>query len=309
MTQIQIQVYEKLIALSSSTAELLNGTKKSNVLFTFQNILKEEPDIERALISVESAQFPVSFYNVNTSNNTLKINVTGTTTTLTLTVGNYNSTTLVEMLQTVFTSAGLTGFTFLYSTITGKLTITKTPLFTITASGSTCLGFLGYDTTTDTTGTSLTGTSPLNLLGSLRIKVVSTTLNTFNVDSAFKGGVSLLGTIPINSGNFGLILYENNSLTDTELRDLDINNIDIQLIDDYGNFFDFNNIDWAITLKLHVERGYLEKSKTQFRDVVARPDIASMVNDLEQTGTGNIIEPIDNDDDLYDLFYDNGITL
>jgi len=293
MTQILIQTYEKLISLSSSTAELLNGTKKSNVLFTFQNILKEEPDIERALISVESAQFPVSFYNVNTSNNTLKITISATTTTLTLTVGNYNSTTLVEMLQTVFTSAGRTGFTFIYSTITGKLTISKGTSFTIT----------------DTTGTSLTGTNPLNLLGSLRIKVVSTTLNTFNVDSAFKGGVSLLGTIPINSGNFGLILYENNSLTDTELRDLDINNIDIQLIDDYGNFFDFNNIDWAITLKLHVERGYLEKSKTQFRDVVARPDIESMVNDLEQTGTGNIIEPIDNDDDLYDLFYDNGITL
>ena len=62
----------KLISLNSKFATKLNGSSLSNVVFPFSGILKDESNMKHVYISVMSAQFPVSFYVINSTNNVLK---------------------------------------------------------------------------------------------------------------------------------------------------------------------------------------------------------------------------------------------
>jgi hypothetical protein len=313
-------IEERIVTLSTASADaiLQNGTFKSDVLFDFKHILKDDKTIEKASISIINAQIPLSYYNVNIYNNIIKILLGVTTYTINLTVGNYTSTTLMTLLQTNFTSAGLTGFTFSYSTTTGKMTMSYTSSFSILYSGSTALGVLGYSTTSNTTGTTLIGIYPLNLLGTLRIRVLSTQLSCYNYDSSIKGGVSLLGTIPVECPPYSVILYDNYTKSATELKELNINQIDIQLVDDNNNLLQLNNIDWCLTLAIYIERTPTEKSTSSFNDVILKQNM-DLINSLVKS-QGNTEDNQDNQDlgnkqpktqtdDLYDMFYENGITL
>lgn len=313
-------IEEKLITLSTASNNVVynNGSFKSDVEFKFNSILKDTKDLIRASISILSAQIPVSFYNINVYTDVLKIQIGMTVYTFTLTNGNYTSTTLVAEILRVLIAQGLTDFTIVYSTTTGKLTISRATSFTILFSGSTILGVLGYSQTSNTVGTSLTALNPLNLLGSLRVRVLSTQLSTLNIDSSVKGGVSLLASIPIEAPPYGVILFDNYTKSSQALSALDITDIDLQLVDDNGNLFNFNNIDWSITMVLYTERKSTEKSNTQFSDVVFKP-LISAIKDLgekiqnDNATTTQSEEPeepeMTDTEDLFDMFYQSGITL
>ena len=317
-------IEERIITLSTASSDVIlqNGTFKSDVLFDFKHILKDDKTIQKASVSIINAQIPLSYYNVNIYNNVIKILLGATTYTINLTVGNYTSTTLMTLLQTDFTSAGLTGFTFSYSTTTGKMTISYTSSFSILYSGSTGLAVLGYSTTSNTTGSTLVGAYPLNLLGTLRIRVLSTQLSCYNYDSSIKGGVSLLGTIPVECAPYSVILYDNYTKSATELKELNINQIDIQLVDDNNNLLQLNNIDWCLTLAIYIERTPTQKSNSSFNDVILKQNM-DLINSLVKSQGNNNQEDNqkqDNQDlgnkqsqvqtdDLYDMFYENGITL
>lgn len=314
---------EKLITLSTVSNNVVynNGTFKSDVEFKFNTILKDTNDIIRASISILSAQIPVSFYNINVYTDVLKIQIGVSVYTITLTNGNYNSTTLVAEMQIQLIAQGLTDFTIVYSSTTGKMTISRATSFTILFSGSTILGVLGYSQTIDTVGLSLTGINPLNLLGSLRVRVLSTQLSTLNIDSSIKGGISLLASIPIEAPPYGVILFDNYNKSSQELKSLDITDIDLQLVDDNGNLINFNNIDWSITMVMYIERKSVEKSNTRFRDVIFKPLISAIKDLGEKIQNDNAtttvpeapiapeVPEMEDTDDLFDMFYQNGITL
>jgi hypothetical protein len=327
-------IEERLITLSTTSDICIfnNGTFKSDVDFNFKSVLKDEKDILKASISVISAQIPVSYYNINIYNNILKVVNSSVTYTITLTTGNYTSTTLQTLLSTLFIAQGLNNFLFAYSTTSGKLTITNTTSFSILHTGSTCLGVLGFESESDTLSSlnaitglyTVIGTYPLNLLGTLRVRVLSTKLLTFNLDSSISGGVSLLASIPVEAPPYSVILYDNFTKASTELKSLKINSIDIQLVDDLGNLLQLNNIDWSITLAIYIERKRTDRSTSDFNDIVVKPIVKELVNlenlisggnnqgDSEDGGdtgdTGYNPTPTDTED-LFDMFYDNDITL
>lgn len=325
-------IEERLITLSTTSDICVfnNGTFKSDVDFNFKSVLKDEKDILKASISVINAQIPVSYYNINIYNNVLKVLVGVSTYTITLTTGNYTSTTLTTLLATLFTAQGLTTFTFSYSTTSGKLTITNTTPFTILFSGSTSLGVLGFDDSSNTVATLVSllytavGAYPLNLLGTLRVRVLSTKLQTFNLDSSVAGGVSLLASIPVEAPPYSVILYDNYTKSATELKNLKINAIDIQLVDDLGNLLQLNNIDWSLTLAIYIERKSTERSTTDFNDIVVKPIVNELINlenlisggnnqgnpgDGGDSGDSGYNPPPTDTEDLFDMFYDNDITL
>ena len=78
----------KLISLNSKFATKLNGSSLSNVVFPFSGILKDETNMKHVYISVMSAQFPVSFYVINSTNNVLKVVSGSTFLSYTLTITN-----------------------------------------------------------------------------------------------------------------------------------------------------------------------------------------------------------------------------
>lgn len=261
----------RIVNLNSINAIKNNGSFNSDVYFQFIGLISEEPNNVYTEISVLNTQIPFSFYNINIYNNILKIQVGATTYTLTLTRGNYNANTLITEIQNKLISQGITDLTLTISSITGCLTFTKvTGNFTLLFSGSTIFKVLGFDTQTDyiSIGGLLTAPYPLNLLGTLRLRIISNELQCLNYDSANKSAFNVLASIPIEAGNFGLILYDNNTLTKNILKNPIVDSFDIKIIDDDGNLINFNNQDWTITIAITIYKSLVDKSTTKFTDIV-----------------------------------------
>jgi hypothetical protein len=94
---------------------------------------------------------------------------------------------------------------------------------------------------------------PLNLLGTLKLKIISKNLITDNYDS---GIADLLEVIPVNTGPFNLITFDNYNHINL-LKTTKIDNIDFQILDSFNRFIDFNNQNWSITLSLSIFRRFL----------------------------------------------------
>ena len=261
----------RFINLNAENATQKNSSYLSSVYFQFPGLLKDDPDIQAVYISIQNAQFPYSFYNINVYNNLLKISVDANpAVVLTLTRGNYNANTLISEIQTQLVAAGITTITITISAITGLLTFTKTSgSFTLYYNGSTCFKVLGFNPTLDYTSTAsvLVAPFPLNLLGTLKLRVASYALPISSLDSSVDGNLNILAAIPINAGNFGLIMFENanNIQTTLDLRLLD--NFDLEILDDDGNLVNFNGSYWTITMLLSIERLVKQVSPLSFAEI------------------------------------------
>jgi hypothetical protein len=157
-------------------------------------------------------------------------------------------------------------WTMTLSTTTGKFTLSNTNSFTINST-STCYKLLGFKQGVN--ATSLFNTSlfnkitfpyPCNFLGINRIKIKSNILQSNNIDSNFVGGrCNTLATIPVNNSSGGIINYTNQNNFKTNLPNMSINSIDIQITDESDNLIDFNGIDVYITLQIDSIREQLSE--------------------------------------------------
>jgi hypothetical protein len=252
-----------IIQLSSMNATLKNnGSYLSNVIFSLQGLLKRDSRIINKRISVLHAQFPLTIYAVNDNNNKFKYQIdTGSIFTITIPKGNYNATSLIETLNSLF-AINSTIFNITFSQITGLISFNYTSNFTfyqVEKSIMTVLGFQNINYTS--VSNSLTAPYPLNILGALNFQIYSSQLLTKNYNSIQKGQSTLLATIPINTITWGVASYDNNTNIRNILYNDVINNIDIQIYDNLGNLIDFNNNDWEITLVLDIE--YNSSSETK----------------------------------------------
>jgi len=266
----------KIINLNSKNSIKNNSTYLSDVYFPFSGLLKDEEDILERYISIQNAQIPFSFYNINVYNNVLKIQISSTVYTLTLTRGNYNATSLITEIQTQLTLNSITDMTLSVSPITGILTISKTTgSFTLISSGSTIYEVLGFVVGTNYTSSSLKiiAPYPLNLLGTLRLRICSYEISTNNIDFS-------LITLPIEVGNFGLIQYTNITNIKATLNNLSLDGFDISIIDDDNNYVNFNNINWTMTFVLTIIRKRPIISQTKFIDIV-NSNVDTNVEDIE----------------------------
>lgn len=266
----------KIINLNSKNSVKNNSTFLSDVYFPFSGLLKDEEDILERYISIQNAQIPFSFYNINVYNNILKIQISTTVYTLTLTRGNYNATTLITEIQTQLTNNGITDITLSISPTTGLLTFTKTTgSFILISSGSTIYEVLGFVVGINYTSAvqQIIAPYPLNLLGTLRLRICSYELATNNIDFS-------LITIPIETGNFGLIQYTNITNIKATLNNLSLDGFDISIIDDDNNYINFNNINWTMTFVLTLIRKRPIISPTKFIDVV-KSNIETNIEDTK----------------------------
>jgi len=254
----------KIINLNSKNSLKSNSTFLSDVYFSFNGLLKDEEDIIERYISIQNAQIPFSFYNINVYNNILKIQIGATVYTLTLIRGNYNATSLIIEIQNQLTNNSITDITLEVSSTTGLLTITKTTgSFSLISSGSTIYEALGFVVGTNYTSVSqkIISPYPLNLLGTLSLKICSYEFSTNNIDFT-------LITLPIEVGNFGLIQYTNVSNIKATLNNISLDGFDISIIDDNNNYINFNNINWTMTFVLTLVRRRPNKTLTRFNEII-----------------------------------------
>ena len=212
--------------------------------------LIEIPDGFHIYLSVVSCLIPYSFYNINSSNNTLFYSVGGgDSNRLTIPIGNYNVNSLLSVLKTNISSA----FTITYDNIKNKFTFTHTTNDFMFMSSSTCLQILGFNNniTILSTSLSLTSVNCVNVYN-IRSIQVNSNLITYNINKVQKNNFCILCSVPITCTPFSLIEYINRTNFKTNLFLNKISNIKIKLTDDNGNLIDLNGCHYSLTLQLDV---------------------------------------------------------
>jgi hypothetical protein len=248
---------KKIISLNSSSAtRFLNGSFLSNVVFDFLNVLSPDDSIVYVECGIGNAEIPCSFYNVDITNNIFNYVVNATNFSITVPPGNYNFTSLVTQMTTLFTINAHT-FTFSLNRNSNILTMTLTSGGTwTTLSPSSIYSILGFAANTSYTITANTFTFPFlfDLLGIKKLKIYSTNISVDSVDSVGNATTNLLCTISVNQPGFNLLIYSNVDGLYSHIRNKYISTIDITIKDENGNLVNFNNVGWTLTLNLIIYR-------------------------------------------------------
>jgi hypothetical protein len=249
----------RIITLNSQDGEQINGTYLSSIKFNFSGLLQDDIYLVRTYITVLNAQFPVSFYIIDETDNMLYYTDNSVSKTLELTPANYNGNQMVTALNTGFTanSSPITCFLapqtgILYFTITGGTSITF-------LSTSTIKSILGFDV--DISSSSLLKLPyQLNLLGKKKLFINSNNLRNSAFTSKSFSSVQTIATIPVDQPPYNMINYTSISELERNIlfnRSLDV--IDIQIVDEDNKYINFQNINWSITLCLTIEKNDHEK--------------------------------------------------
>lgn len=259
----------KIVCLTSQSATVKrNDSFLSNVRYNLGVILKNDNDIIHRQVQLLNAQIPYSFYVINYTNNLFRTDLLGSIVTYTIPVGNYNSSNLITAIKTALGNPA--GFSISISSSNGKLTFTYTSNFTIynnfQYSIGTVLGFSSNSTNTSVAN-NLTCSYPLNLLGIKTLQIRSGNLIMNNISSIEGGQTILLSSVPVSAVPFGMIDYTDKGNLIT-IYNTDLDDLDIDIIDgESGEYINFNNQDWCITLAFHTTRVLEGLDKTAFPKV------------------------------------------
>ena len=249
--------------LNSSSADMyLNQTKKSNVVFFFDNVLKIDKNSIEMKLSLVNAQIPVSYYLINDSNNRIAISVTTDHNFMTyyFPYGNYNVNTFIATWISYFGSQWTITFDklqnkFQFSNSLGQITFGN-----FVKDSNTLLSIIGFIPTQSYTSSAnhLTSLYSINFSGLTKLNIKSSTFTFKNMDSFTSGSTSTFCSIPVSSNASGIIQY--NNLTDFKsiFKNYDLNSIDISITDDKNNYIDFNNVDWSMTLQIDITNEIVE---------------------------------------------------
>jgi hypothetical protein len=248
---------KKIISMNSSSAtRYLNGSFLSNVVFDFANVLAPDDSIVYVECGVGNAEIPASFYNVDITNNIFNYVVNATNFSITIPPGNFNFTSLVTQMTTLFAVNAHT-FSMTLNRNSNILTMALTSGGTWnTLSSSSIYSVLGFAANTSYTITANTITFPFlfDLLGIKKLKIFSTNISVDSVDSVGNATSNLLCTISVNQPGFNMIIYSNIDGLYSHIRNKYISTIDITIKDENGNFVNFNNVGWTLTLNLIIYR-------------------------------------------------------
>lgn len=238
---------------SKYASYFVNGTTfKSDMIFYFTPIpALRDTNFKIKLINFV---FPVSFYLVDTNNQTLYFK----TTAYTLTNGNYNVNTFLTMLTTILASESIS---ISYSSITNKYTFSR-PI----ASGSfffgglsKCLTLLGFpeNTTTATSTISgsnyiLTSTQPVNLSGQYNTVYVDlVNFSASNMGSTNGKRSSVLCSIPVAVNQGALMYFVNNTDSHSILQDNQITFLHLRILgEDLVSPVNFQGVDWSMNVEI-----------------------------------------------------------
>jgi hypothetical protein len=248
----------RLITLNSNDANKLNGNYNSNVFFNIPDVISEHENINFLECSIVDAQIPFSWFLINDETDTLRYQYNTLTYTINLTQGNYNANTLITELKKGFLDSSGLVVTIVLSQITGKLTFKfANPITNIEFLYLGSIGLfriLGFENQ-NYSGVAITSPNPCNLLGVTKLNISSQQLATISSFSSKKTiGSCIIQTIPVDVPNWNLISYKNTNNIHGRMKQRFLNNIDIQIMDEFARYIEFNNIDWNLTIQIIIYR-------------------------------------------------------
>jgi hypothetical protein len=193
---------------------------------------------------------------MNSTNNQLNIIISGVLTTYTFPTGNYNITSFI-------TQWGITvgsGWTLTFNSVYNSINFVYTSNFTFNDVGvNSMFGIIGFvnNISYSSFNNSLSSFCSVNFGGITKLNIKSSTFYLNNVES-FTGTVGrIICSVPVSSPQNGYIFYENYTNYKSIFTNRCINTINIEIMDDFGNYINFNNIDFTITLQIDILREVL----------------------------------------------------
>ena len=256
---------KRIISLNSNNAtRYLNNTMLSNVVFDFANILSPEDSIIYTECGIGNAEIPITFYNIDITNNIFNYVVNTINYTVSVPLGNYNYNSLVIEMTAQFLVNGH-NMVFSLNRNSNILTMTLTGIATWnTITASSIYYILGFNLNTSYTivGNTITFSNLFNLLGQKKLKIYSSNLAVDSFDSVNSATNNLLCTMSVNVPGFNLLIYSNVDGVYSHMRNRYVSTIDIQIKDELGNFMNFNNINWTMTINLILYRKIETKIET-----------------------------------------------
>jgi hypothetical protein len=299
----------KIITLSSANSIRMNGDFLSNVRFSFSHILAASNHIHYNTVSIQSAEIPHSFYNVDELHNTIKYEISSVEYSMTIPEGQYNANTFIAAFQTQF-AAGAHGKTCVMTLdkITGKFLLSpsnNTFTIIIETMGTTAFRIIGLDTASNHSFSySATGTSftfPCNFLGITKLKVFSDALACDNLDSSALGETNLIDTITVNAPAYGLIKFNSSQHNECLMKHRKIDNIDVQIRDERNNYIDFNNQDWSITFIINSKTDEDFKPTKSFGGLLSLQMRARMIAKIKKDHKdARVFEKLEEADEEYE---------
>jgi hypothetical protein len=197
---------------------------------------------------LENLELPLTFFTINSSNNSLVINNGTTDATITIPVGDYTSTSICSTLETLLNAAPIAEiFTVTYSTVTYKVTIACSGTFKILSS-STCQSWLGLGETDTSLVASYTCPNVLDLTGPKSVYVVSSELSS---DKVLYGGerMNIIAKVPLHNAKGAILYYEDAKSYGWATAKTDLSTLSLRLLDaDTLKPIELNGSSWSCTL-------------------------------------------------------------
>jgi len=264
-TSLHTSKEEFLVVLDSRNATTyLNDSKNSSIMFQFEDSIQKDKNAIKLTCSVMSFTCPVSFYNINSTNNLFSVTISSPSPVnydFYVPPGNYNVNTLITALSSI-------PLTITFNNLSNKLTLThSTYNFTIN-SKSTIYGVMGFKNQTTYTSSSLSVTLPytVNFAGLNSFNIHFDNIVTRNIDSFTLTNSSIIASIPVNANQAGVIFFNKSFDFEFLVSQNVIDFIQIDLKDDIGTYLDLNNSHWNLTLQF---TSYMDKPRkeTTFLDI------------------------------------------
>jgi hypothetical protein len=231
---------------SKQALKQLQGT--SNCIFDFSALPIDDGEI---FVSIQSAQIPGTFYNVDDINNLFNYSVGVTNYQILIPQANYNVNSLLIYLQSIMTAQG---FTIAFNTATNKYTFTNTTSF-IFKSSSTCFELLGFTEGQQFSSVANTLTSNLvvNFFTIRNVLIEISNLMTYNKTSnPAENNSSILVSIPITTSQNSVLSYSNiYGLYEKISSVSNFAALQVRLLDQDLDLLDLNGGNWSATIQLN----------------------------------------------------------
>ena len=196
-------------------------------------------------LTLESAEIPVSFYNVNSSNNTFLYHLisSGVESLVTIPVKNYNATQLLTVLNSLLTSLSVS---VTYDEQTNRYTFTGSADFKLKGNAFRLLGLIPDAVTYNLSSSNvLISPSMINLLfpRNCFLKLISTQATTYN---------SIIAKIQLSAEDLQIVYFNGTIASEfsVTLTDRTLSSIRVSLIDDdglaLGAASGLNGIMWSL---------------------------------------------------------------
>ena len=249
----------KLLQLStrSSAGRLLNGTKRSLIEYDIPAFLIMDDSIDFIQFNISSAIIPVSFYNINSTNNTLVILETGNTSNYVFPTGNYNDNLFISAFKTLLSAR----FNITLNSTTSVFTITNTTN-SFSVLGTTTMDYiLGFSGTIASSNSSVIMPRVCNFLSLPRINIrcgcLANSILATTSNSTVQNDIIL--SVSNNSVPNGQIVYQNTGQIKSVFRCDRLDTFILSITDDDGNLIDFNGVSCFMTFQFDIYRKYLDK--------------------------------------------------